>query len=69
MIGLGNENSAGSLREDSFDGPGEKLGQFECQRKTGIKPAGLNRIDRLPGNSELLGKVGLAPIPFGTEHA
>ena len=47
--------------EDLLDGPLEKLGDREGERKAGIVPAGLDGVDRLPLHAELLGQLTLRP--------
>ncbi len=47
----------------------ERLCQLERQRQRRIMFAGFDRVDRLPGNANLLAKISLAPPVFGAKDA
>ena len=40
----------------------------ECQGQTRIELAGLDGVDRLAGDVELLGQSGLRPVALGPQH-
>src|SRR6266446_312962 len=48
--------------ENLLHRPVESLGDFKCQRQTGIILFGLNGIDRLARDSEFVGEIGLSPV-------
>src|SRR5215472_2748206 len=50
-------------------GDAEKPGYRDGQRERGGVPVGLDRVDRLPGHVQSLGKVGLREPLRGTAHA
>ena len=54
--------------KDGLDRLLKQVGHRKGQRQTGIVLAGLNRIDRLPGNTESPREVTLGPAPLRPEH-
>ena len=55
--------------EDGFDGTVEEASEFEGEWKAWIKLAGLDCINRLPGDFKSLSEVRLTPVAFGAKDA
>lgn len=61
----GVEGLSGLEPEDLLDALFEQFRDAQCQRKTGVKPAPLNGVDRLSGHAELVRELTLAPAALG----
>lgn len=48
--------------EDGFDGLVEQVSDAEGEGQTGVVASGLEGVDRLPGDVELVGEGSLAPL-------
>lgn len=55
--------------EDLFDRTLEQCGDREGNRERWIELAGLDRMHALPGNPDLLAKLGLGPSAFHTQRS
>src|ERR1700751_3214711 len=57
----------GFVFEDLLDGEGEDFGDAEGEGERGVVAAGLDGVDALAGDVELLGEEGLGPATEGAE--
>ena len=54
--------------EDLLDGQAEDARDGEGQGQGGVVAPGLQGVDRLAGDTQLLGEPGLSPAALGAQH-
>ena len=61
-------SGASIVLENLLNPQPEQARSFEGERQAGVEFPLLDRIDRLPGNLQLLGQLRLGPVALGTQY-
>ena len=54
--------------EDILDPSTEQACDAERERQRRIESSGLDGVDRLARDAEMIGEIALAPVAFGAKH-